>query len=154
MLPNNDRNLKKNATIYNMIRLFQVKRNENKLSFILLIIRLSIATLMIFHGLPKLNTLLAGGEIKFPDPLGIGNYFSLVLAVFAEIVCSVLIAIGLATRLASIPLVITMVVAVFVVHSADPIDVKEMAILYLLFYLLLFISGSGKFSIDYLVSKK
>ncbi|KIA98252.1 MULTISPECIES: DoxX family protein [unclassified Flavobacterium] len=137
-----------------MNRLFQVKRSENKVDFIILIIRLSIATLMIFHGLPKLNTLLAGGEIQFPDPLGVGSTFSLGLAVFAEVVCSFLIAIGLATRLASIPLIITMLVAVFVVHGADPIDVKEMAILYLLFYLLLFVTGSGKFSIDNFISKK
>lgn len=136
-----------------MIRLFQVKRNENNLSLILLIIRLSIATLMIFHGLPKLNKLLAGGEIQFPDPLGVGTSVSLGLAIFAEIICSLLISIGLATRLALIPLIITMFVAIFVVHAADPIDVKEMAILYLLFYLLLFITGSGKFSVDQLISK-
>lgn len=136
-----------------MIRLFQVRRNENNLSLILLIIRLSIATLMIFHGLPKLNKLLAGGEIQFPDPLGVGTSVSLGLAIFAEIICSLLISIGLATRLALIPLIITMFVAIFVVHAADPIDVKEMAILYLLFYLLLFITGSGKFSVDQLISK-
>jgi putative oxidoreductase len=137
-----------------MNRLFQIKRNENNVDFIILIIRLSIATLMIFHGLPKLNTLLGGGEIQFPDPLGVGNTLSLGLAVFAEVVCSFLIAIGLGTRLASIPLIITMVVAVFVIHGADPIDVKETAILYLLFYFLLFVTGSGKFSIDNFISKK
>lgn len=137
-----------------MIKLFQVKRNENNLSLIILVIRLSIATLMIFHGLPKLNTLLAGGEIQFPDPLGVGSTFSLCLTVFAEVVCSFFIAIGLGTRLASIPLLITMLVAVFVIHGADPIDVKEMGILYLLFYLLLLVTGSGKFSLDSLISKK
>ncbi|MBF7091039.1 DoxX family protein [Flavobacterium sp. ALJ2] len=137
-----------------MNRLFQIKRNENSVDFIILIIRLSIATLMLFHGLPKLNTLLAGGEIQFPDPLGVGSAFSLALAVFAEVICSFLIAIGLATRLASIPLIVTMLVAVFVVHGADPIDVKEMATLYLLFYLLLFVTGSGKFSIDNFIAKK
>ncbi len=137
-----------------MIKLFSIKRNENNLSFIILIIRLSIATLMIFHGLPKLEKLLAGGEIQFPDPLGVGSSISLSLTVFAEIICSVLIAIGLVTRLASIPLIVTMLVAVFVIHGVDPIDVKEMAILYLLFYLLLFVTGSGKFSVDYLISKK
>lgn len=137
-----------------MIELFKIKRNENYLDVIILLIRLSIAVLMIIHGLPKLNKLLAGGEIQFPDPLGVGITVSLVLAVFAEVVCSFLIAIGLATRLASIPLIITMCIAVFIVHASDPIDVKELGILYLLFYLLLIVTGSGKFSVDYLITKK
>ncbi|MCV9927746.1 DoxX family protein [Flavobacterium sp. LS1R49] len=137
-----------------MIRLFQITRKENYLSLITLIVRLTIAALMIGHGLPKLNTLLAGGVIEFPDPLGVGSTFSLGLAVFAEIICSFLLAIGLATRLASIPLIVTMLIAVFVVHAADAIDVKEMGILYLLIYLFLLAAGSGKFSIDNLISKK
>lgn len=137
-----------------MINLFEVKRNENYMNIIILVIRLSIAILMISHGLPKLNTLLAGGDIQFPDPLGVGKTVSLTLAVFAEIICSFFLFIGLATRLATIPLIITMLIAVFVVHGADPMDVKEMGILYLLFYVLLLVTGSGKFSVDYLISKK
>ena len=136
-----------------MTALFKVKRNENYLNLIILLIRLSIAFLMMIHGLQKLNQLLAGGEIQFPDPLGVGSTVSLVFAVFAEVVCSLLIAIGLATRLASIPLIITMLVAIFSIHAAHPIDVKEAAILYLLVYLFLFVSGSGKYSLDYLISK-
>lgn len=124
------------------------------MSVIILVIRISIATLMISHGLSKLNILIAGGEIQFPDPLGVGKTASLTLAVFAEVLCSFFLFIGLATRLATLPLIITMLVAIFVIHGADPIDVKEMAILYLLFYVLLLVTGSGKFSIDFLISKK
>jgi len=137
-----------------MINLFEIKRNENYLSIIILIIRILIATLMISHGLSKLNMLIAGGQIDFPDPLGVGKTASLSLAVFAEVICSFFIFIGLATRLATLPLIITMLVAVFVIHGADPIDVKEMGILYLLFYVLLLVTGSGKFSVDNLISKK
>ncbi|KIO52344.1 DoxX family protein [Flavobacterium hibernum] len=137
-----------------MINLFETKRNENYLSIVILVIRISIAGLMISHGLSKLNMLFAGGEIDFPDPIGVGKTASLTLAVFAEVVCSFLLFIGLATRLATLPLIITMLVAVFIIHGADPIDVKEMGILYLLFYILLLVTGSGKFSIDYLISKK
>lgn len=137
-----------------MINLFETKRNENYVNIIILVIRISIATLMISHGLSKLNMLFAGGEFQFPDPIGVGKTASLALAVFAEVVCSFLILIGLATRLATLPLIITMLVAVFVIHGADPIDVKELGILYLLFYVLLLVTGSGKFSVDYLISKK
>ena len=137
-----------------MKRLFQTGTKEDYLNIIVLILRLSIAALMITHGLPKLSKLLAGGEIQFADPVGLGPAFSLCLAVFAEFFCSILIGIGLGTRLASIPLIITMIVAAFITHGPDPIGKKELALLYLLIYLTLLIVGSRKFSVDYLITKK
>jgi putative oxidoreductase len=98
--------------------------------------------------------LLDGGEIQFGDPLGLGPAFTLVLAVGAEVFCSILIAIGLGTRLASIPLIITMFVAAFISHGPDPFRQKEMALLYLLFYVAFLIIGSRKYSIDYMLSRK
>jgi putative oxidoreductase len=56
--------------------------------------------------------------------------------------------------LATIPLIITMSVAAFVAHGADPFGKKELALLYLVIYLFLLFAGSGKFSIDYLISRK
>jgi putative oxidoreductase len=109
---------------------------------------------MITHGWPKFLKLLEGGEIQFGDPIGLGPAFSLVLAVFAEFFCSILIGIGLGTRLASIPLMITMFVAAFISHGEDPFRRKETALLYLLFYLVLLIIGSRKYSVDYLITRK
>jgi len=103
---------------------------------------------MLTHGLPKLAKLLPGQEISFPDPLGISPLFSLILAVFAEVVCSLLIILGLGTRLAALPLAITMAVAGFMVHAADPFQRKELALMYLLAYISLMVTGSGKFSVD------
>ncbi|HSO86261.1 MAG TPA: DoxX family protein [Draconibacterium sp.] len=137
-----------------MKRLFNTETNEGFLNLIILIVRLSVAALMITHGLPKLSKLLAGGEIQFADPFGLGPALSLVLVVFAEFFCSILIGIGLGTRLASIPLIITMFVAAFVAHADDPIAKKEMALLYLTFYLLLLVTGGRKFSVDYLITRK
>ncbi len=128
--------------------------NQNTVGAVLLIARLAVALLMLNHGYPKLTELLAGGEIQFADPLGIGVTLSLILTVFAEFLCSILIGLGLFTRLASIPLMITMFVAVFIVHGADPIDRKELAILYLVLYIILFAFGGGKFSLDYFVRGK
>jgi putative oxidoreductase len=45
-------------------------------------------------------------------------------------------------------------VAGFVAHSADPFGRKEIALLYLLYYIALFVLGSGKYSIDYLLTRK
>jgi len=137
-----------------MKRFFQTKTNEDLLNLTVLVERLTVAVLMITHGLPKLNKLLAGGEIQFADPLGFGPVLSLVLVVFAEFFCSVLIGIGLGTRLASIPLIITMLVAAFITHGADPIGKKELALLYLVIYLFLLVTGSRKFSVDFLITRK
>jgi putative oxidoreductase len=79
----------------------------------LLILRLSAGGFMLTHGYPKLTRLFDGGEIKFGDPIGIGPAASLVLAVFAEFLCAILVGLGLFTRLSSIPLIITMLVAAF-----------------------------------------
>jgi putative oxidoreductase len=109
---------------------------------------------MLTHGYPKLMKLLAGGEIRFADPFALGMTFSLVLTVFAEFFCSILIGFGFGTRLATIPLIITMLVAAFIAHGDDPFGKKEMALLYIVVYVFLLFAGSGKFSVDYLISRK
>jgi putative oxidoreductase len=118
-----------------------------------LILRLTFGLLMLSHGIPKLMKLL-NGTMEFADPIGIGVPASLALTVFAEVVCSVLIVIGLWTRLALIPLIITMVVATFIVHINDDLGTKELALLYLLSYCALFLLGSGRFSIDAILKRK
>jgi putative oxidoreductase len=47
-----------------------------------------------------------------------------------------------------------MFVAAFITHIADPFAKKEVAILYLLFYIALLITGSGKYSIDFFLTRK
>ncbi len=128
--------------------LLQIDTKENLLDILSLLLRLSIAGFMLTHGLGKLNLLFSGTEIQFADPFGIGPTFSLALTVFSEVLCSILIGLGLATRLASIPLIITMLVAAFMIHEADPFAKKEFALLYLLIYLVIFVIGSRKFSLD------
>lgn len=83
----------------------------------------------------------------FPDPLGIGSMFSLTLAVFAEVICSILIILGVKTKWFAVPGLITMMIAAFMVHASDPFNVKEKAILYGLGYVVLMITGGGKFSV-------
>ncbi|WP_188649443.1 DoxX family protein [Yeosuana aromativorans] len=128
--------------------------NSKYIHLVLLVVRVSVAMLMLTHGYPKLMKLLEGGEIQFADPIGLGQGLSFVLVIFAEFFCSILIGIGFATRLASIPLIINMSVAAFVVFASAPISKKEFPILYLLIYLILLVVGSGKYSVDYLISGK
>lgn len=113
----------------------------------LLIFRVSIGLFMLFgHGLGKLQRILSGNEVKFLDPFGIGATSSLYLATIAEFFASILIIIGLFTRISSISLIITMSVAAFIAHSDDPFSRQEKALMYLVSYLLLFFTGPGKYS--------
>lgn len=99
------------------------------------------------HGWPKLSRFAELSE-RFPDPLGVGSTTSLALAVFAEAGCGILLAVGLGTRLATIPLAFTMTIAAFVVHASDPWARKELALAYLVIYVALALTGAGRFSID------
>lgn len=135
-----------------MNKIFKTDFSTSQVDAALLILRIGVAVLMLTHGLPKLQMLLSGGEIQFPGVLGLSPAISLALVVFAEVVCSLLILIGFRTRLASIPLLFTMVVAVFVFHINDPFANQELGLLYLLLYLPLLILGSGKYSVDQILN--
>lgn len=114
----------------------------------LLLLRVAAgATMAAGHGWGKL---LAFSEeaATFPDPLGIGNRLSMTGAVGAELFCSALVALGLGTRLAALPVAFTMTVAAFVIHASDPFGRKELAIVYLAIFLALAIVGPGRYSLD------
>jgi putative oxidoreductase len=135
----------------------------------LLILRLGIGGYLLTHGWGKLQMLLAGGADTFGDPVGLGNALSLALVTVSEFLCALLIILGLATRLAAIPVVISMSVAAFVVHAGDPWTMetaakaffsgasktwfsKEPALLYLIPFLCLVFTGAGKLSLDGLIA--
>jgi putative oxidoreductase len=120
----------------------------------LLLVRVVVGALMLTHGIQKYYQLMQGGPIKFQDPIGIGEGPSLVLAVFAELVCSALLIIGFATRIIVVPLIINMIVIVLVVHGHQGLGEQELPILYLLIYVLLLITGSGKYSVDGIIPRK
>lgn len=113
----------------------------------LLLLRVGFSALMLTHGIPKLMKLL-DGDFSFGDPIGIGAIASLILTVFAEAICAALVLIGYKARLACIPLIITMLVAVFVVHAPDPLGRKELGIVYLIAFTVIALMGPGKYSID------
>lgn len=134
----------------------------------LLVLRLGIGGYMLTHGISKLQMMFKDEFDKFGDPIGLGSTMSLVLMVFAEFVCAILVMMGLATRFAALTLVIGMAVAAFVAHGGDPWTMgagyelftageaeswasKEPALLYLIPFLALVFTGAGKASIDALI---
>lgn len=124
-----------------------------KQSLVLLLFRVTVGAFMLSHGMGKFYKLFNDDPISFPDPLGVGATASLALTVFSEVLCSLFLIFGFMTRLASIPLIITMVVAAFIIHGQDEFGKKELALLYMVIYLAIGILGAGKYSIDQWLSK-
>ena len=109
--------------------------------------------MMLTHGWSKIANFSERLE-TFPDPMGLGVAFSLQLAIFAEFFCAILLGLGFLTRLALIPLIITMITAAFVVHGGDPFSDQELPLFYLLSFLYLFLRGPGLYSMDGQILKK
>lgn len=136
-----------------MRRIFQTQVNPLSLNIWLLLLRIGVGVFMLTHGWGKLENLI-DGQTEFADPVGLGSKLSLFLTVFAEVVCSFMIILGIGTRIAVLPLMVTMLVAAFVVHADDPFGKKELPLLYFFTYVNLLVCGSGIFSIDHLISKQ
>jgi putative oxidoreductase len=130
-------------------RFWGPERHALGVDLALLVLRISVGLMMAWsHGLGKMKKLMAGGELKFADPLGIGMGPSLFLAGTTEFFASLALVIGVGTRLLSVPLAFTMVVAVFIVHADDPFKKQEFGLLYLTAYAVLMLAGPGRFSVD------
>lgn len=114
----------------------------------LLILRLATGGMLLTHGLPKAVRLFQG-QHEFPDPLGLGPLPTLIVAVLVEVVCAVLVMLGLKTRWAAVPVVLMMLVAAFVVHLGDPWGHKERALLFAVPFLTLALTGAGRYSLDF-----
>jgi len=118
-----------------------------------LILRLVFGGLFMHFGYTKLagfNEMLP----IFPNPIHIGVKPTLILVIFAELFCGFLVTIGFLTRLSIIPIFIVMIVVVFIVHAKDPFDLKTLPFLFMFLSLVIFVLGSGKFSVDNLIFKK
>ena len=124
-----------------------------KPDFGLLFLRLTAGAMMMGHGFGKVSDLIAG-KTAFPDPIGIGPVPSLALAAFAEFLCALAVVVGFKTRWSAFPVVVTMLVAAFVIHAGDPWDKKEFPLLYAAAFLTLVFTGGGRYAIDGWLKKR
>ena len=121
-------------------------------SFLLLALRVFFGILFLTHGLDKLmnfNTL----SNTYPSVLGLGGYTTLMITIFAEFCCSLFLITGLLERILVVPMIIAMAVAFFDVHDAMMPE-GELSLIYLIMFFILFITGPGRFSIDYVIDSK
>lgn len=135
-----------------MKKLLSVKFSNGIVHFSLLLLRIGLGVMMLTHGWPKLVN-FAGRVNDFPDPFHVGRNVSLGMTIFAEVFCSSFLILGLFSRLATIPLLITMSVVIFVVQAHAPFARQELAVHFLLGYLVLFLCGPGKLSLDGLINR-
>ena len=112
-----------------------------------LILRVSAGGMMLTHGWGKFLKVL-NGDFSFGNPLGIGEAPTLLMAVFAEFVCSILLIIGYKSRLAAIAPALTMMTVAFIVHINDPWRKQEFPLLYLTIFVAIYLVGSGRYSLD------
>lgn len=119
----------------------------------LLIMRMILGGLFLWHGMTKV--VMYGGNIaSFPDPIGLGSHLSFYLAVFAEVICSAAVIFGAFYRLALVPMIITMAVALFVVHHGDTFASKELALIFMTMFALMFCMGAGEYALDNIIAKR
>ncbi|MEP7143536.1 MAG: DoxX family protein [Ferruginibacter sp.] len=135
-----------------MKKLLSIKYSAGAFSGALLILRLGAGILMMHHGYDKLvhYSVYQGKFINF---MGIGSTLSLNLDIFAELFCSLLVVLGLFTRLATVPVIFAMCVALFHAHQADIFGKGEPSALYLTAFIVLLLVGPGKVSVDGMVGK-
>lgn len=117
-------------------------------SFALFFFRVSVGLMMGFgHGLTKLTN-FNQMSLTFFDPFNVGSSVSLALAIFGEFFCSIALVLGLFTRPAALFSGVAMATAFFLAHAQDPYARKELALLYLVCYITIFIAGPGRYSVD------
>jgi putative oxidoreductase len=116
----------------------------------LLLLRvLSGLLMLLLHGWGKLANFSTRSE-TFADPFGVGSAASLVLVIFAEVVCAALVVVGAFTRLAALILAVPMAVAFWVAHDHRLTGAGngELAFFFMGVYIVLFLAGAGRYSVD------
>lgn len=123
-----------------------------KTSLLLLALRVFLGVMILLHGLDKLMNFQTL-SVTFPNVMGFGSYTSLMIVIFAEFCCSLFLIFGLLERVFVIPPMITMAVAFFDVHNAE-FPSGELSFIYLVLLIILYFTGPGRYSIDYLIDKR
>ena len=116
-------------------------------SLVILSLRLIFGILFMLHGIDKLENFSTLSN-TFPSILGLSRQFALILTIFTELVCSIAFMIGFLFRIAITPMIISMTVAFTAIHNSS-ISQGELAFIYLSIFILLAITGPGRYSIDY-----
>lgn len=132
--------------------LFPQYCRDRVISLLILALRLFFGILFFSHGLDKMmnfNEL----SYSYPSVFGFGSYMTLMLSIFSEFACSIFLIAGLLVRITVIPMIAAMAVAFFDIHDGMFPD-GELSLIYLVLFVILYITGPGRYSFDYLIDMK
>jgi len=131
-----------------MKKFFSTQCSDGAFNLGALVLRVTFGLLLlIIHGLDKI-THFSKYEYTFYNFLHIGRRWSLVLCIFAEVLCSALLVLGLFSRFAALVLVINFSVVLFLVIKGQPLETQQVAISYMAVFVALLLTGPGKYSVD------
>ena len=124
------------------------QQNERARDLGLLFLRVSGGLFLLWvHGLPKLLDFTAQLQL-IEDPFHLGAHLTLILAIFAEVVCPLLIVAGLLARLACVPILFVLLVALLVVHPQWSVAEGQFGWLLLILFTTVLIAGPGRLAIS------
>lgn len=103
--------------------------------------------LMHVHGLPKVFY-FSEELTHIEDPFGLGPLMSLLPAIFAEVICPIFILIGVFTRIACLPIIGVLLVAMVFVHPEWSIAEGQFGWMILIIFTTLAITGPGEWRIN------
>jgi putative oxidoreductase len=137
--------------------LLSTRKSYNDLG--LLVLRIVVGTtLCIKHGWEKafdFHTMATNTTLPFPNLFHLGTVLTLVIALISDFICSILIVLGLGTRIATVFALANIAVAWALVHHfsffGPRADHGEIIVLFLGAIISIFLAGPGRYSIDYLL---
>lgn len=136
-----------------MKKSFHLVKGDNRKDVAILLIRLMLGVVFIYHGLPKLGVFGPTDQlVGFFSMIGIPSpAIMLTVAGLAEVLGGVLLILGLFTNLASWVLAFTMLVAVVMAHGSKGFNIMNGGYEYALTLLVMCVAlahlGHGKYSL-------
>ena len=132
--------------------LFPQYCREKVVSLLILALRVFFGVLFFTHGLDKMINFNTLSE-TYPSVLGFGSYMTLMVSIFCEFACSLFLIAGLMERIVLLPMIASMAVAFFDIHDGMFPD-GELSLIYLILFVVLLLTGPGRYSVDYLIDMK
>ena len=135
-----------------MKKLFSSKYSAGAVNAGMLFLRLALGVIMFHHGYQKITHFNSTAQ-HIPNLLGMGSTVNTSLIIFAEFFCSLFLMLGLFTRLACIPLIIAMSVALWKSHNLDFFGQGQLPAVFIAGFIAILFIGPGKISIDGMIGK-
>ncbi|WP_447789727.1 DoxX family protein [Pseudomonas farris] len=124
------------------------QRDEQARDVGLLFLRVSGGLFLLWvHGLPKLLDFSAQLQL-IEDPFHLGAHLTLSLAIFTEVLCPLLIIAGALVRLACLPILFVLLVALLIVHPQWSVAEGQFGWLLLILFTSIFIAGPGRLALN------